>query len=222
MEKLFNIANSFQWENILFNCLNSLERVVIGVLAAIIIGIAAGLLRSSLPIKLQNNCLVKFLFEAPKFPPPIAWIPFVILFFGIGNLSAYVIVFIGAFSPIFISAYDGARSVPLIIKNTAYSMEISKWKFLILVILPSSLPKIFTGIRAGVSMGWMSVIAAEMISGQSGLGYSIQLNRLNLQYNSIILDIILIGIIGYLLFEGVGYLEKKIIPWHIKTNIKFL
>ncbi|MEA3464199.1 MAG: ABC transporter permease subunit [Patescibacteria group bacterium] len=222
MGKLLDLASNCQWGNILLDCFYSLERVIIGVLAAIIIGIAVGLFRSSLPTKLQNNCLIKFLFEAPKFPPPIAWIPFVILFFGIGDLSAYVIVFIGAFSPIFISAYDGARSVPLIIKNTAYSMEVSKWKFLILVILPASLPKIFTGIRAGISMGWMSVIAAEMISGQSGLGYSIQLNRLNLQYNSIILDIILIGLIGYLLFESAGYLEKKIIPWHIKTRNAFL
>ena len=222
MEELLNIINNYQWGDILLNCFYSFERVIIGVLIAIIVGVIAGLFRSSLPIKLQNNCLVKFLFEAPKFPPPIAWIPFVILLFGIGNLSAYTSVFIGAFSPIFISAYDGARSVPSIIKNTAYSMEISKWKFLILVILPASLPKIFTGIRAGVSMGWMSVIAAEMISGQSGLGYSIQLNRLNLQYGSIVVDIILIGIIGYLLFEGVGHLERKIIPWHIKTNIKLL
>ena len=63
-------------------------------------------------------------------------------------------------------------------------------------------------------MGWMSVIAAEMISGQSGLGYSIQLNRLNMQYDMMTVDIIMIGIVGFLLFEATVFLQRKVIPWH--------
>ncbi|MCP3892254.1 MAG: ABC transporter permease [Desulfobulbaceae bacterium] len=184
---------------------------------ATFLGISIGLLRSTLPPKIKGNKIIKLLFEAPKFPPPIAWIPFVILFFGIGEISAYVIVFIGAFSPIFTSTYEGAESVPLVIRNVAKSMEIKGIRYLWQIIFPASLPQIFTGIRMGVSMGWMSVIAAEMISGQSGLGYSIQLNRLNMQYDLMTVDIVLIGLIGFLLFEGIVYLQRKILPWHEAT-----
>jgi ABC-type nitrate/sulfonate/bicarbonate transport system permease component len=212
------IANTYDFIWIVTNCLYSIQRVVIGVCMALLLGISLGLVRSILPHSIQGNRIINFCFEAPKFPPPIAWIPFVILFFGIGELSAYTIVFIGAFAPIFTNTYDGALSASVIIRNTARSFEIRGFRYLWLILLPAALPQIFTGIRVGVSMGWMSVIAAEMISGQSGLGYSIQLNRLNLKYDLMTLDMVLIGTIGFLLFEGILSLEKKLIPWHDKTK----
>jgi len=219
MSELFSyIGNTYDFVWIVTNCLYSIQRVVIGVCAAVVLGILLGLVRSSLPAGVQRSRIVNFLFEAPKFPPPIAWIPFVILLFGIGELSAYSIVFIGAFAPIFTNAYDGAQSVSAIFCNTARSLEIRGLRYLWSILLPAALPQILTGIRVGVSMGWMSVIAAEMISGQSGLGYSIQLNRLNLQYDLVTLDMVLIGIIGFVLFEGILLLEKKLIPWHDKTK----
>ncbi len=208
---------SYDLTLVAINCFYSVKRVIIGVMMATVFGIFIGLLRSTLPQKIKNNKLIKLLFEAPKFPPPIAWIPFVILFFGIGEISAYIIVFIGAFSPIFTSTYEGAESVPMVIRNIARGMEIKGLKFLWYIIFRAALPQIFTGIRVGVSMGWMSVIAAEMISGQSGLGYSIQLNRLNMQYDLMTVDIVLIGLIGFLLFEAIVFLQKKIIPWHEAT-----
>ncbi|MBU0673314.1 MAG: ABC transporter permease [Proteobacteria bacterium] len=206
-----------EYRTIAVNCLYSIERVLAGVGLAVVVGIAAGLGRSMLPPMLKRNRLLKFLLEAPKFPPPIAWIPFVIIWFGIGETSAYAIVFIGAFAPIFTSTYEGAEAVPLALKNCARSMEIRGARLLWKIILPAAMPQIFTGIRVGVGMGWMSVIAAEMISGQSGLGYSIQLNRLNMQYDQMTVDMILIGIIGFLLFETIILLQKKIIPWHEST-----
>ena len=199
------------------NCLFSVSRVLAGVVMAVILGVGMGLGRSLLPRGMKRSGFIKFLFEAPKFPPPIAWIPFVILLFGIGEISAYTIVFIGAFSPIFTSTYEGAESVPPVIRNCAASLEIRGLRYLWQVIFRSALPQVFTGVRLGVSMGWMSVIAAEMISGRSGLGYSIQLNRLNMQYDLMSVDIVLIGIIGFLLFEATVFLQRKIIPWHEST-----
>lgn len=199
------------------NSLFSISRVLAGVSLAVFLGIALGLGRSLLPAGIKGRRFIKFLFEAPKFPPPIAWIPFVILLFGIGEFAAYVIVFIGAFPPIFTSTYEGAEAVPLVIRNCARSMEIRGARYLWFIILRAALPQIFTGVRVGVSMGWMSVIAAEMISGQSGLGYSIQLNRLNMQYDLMTVDIVCIGIIGFLLFESTVFLQRKIMPWHEST-----
>lgn len=199
------------------NSLYSISRVGAGVLLAVGLGIGLGLGRSALPRRLKRSRLLKFLFEAPKFPPPIAWIPFVILWFGIGEFSAWAIVFIGAFSPIFTSAYEGAEAVPLAWRNCARSLEVRGARFLWRIILPAALPQIFTGIRVGVSMGWMAVIAAEMISGQSGLGYSIQLNRLNMQYDLMTADMAMIGLVGFLLHEGIVLLQKRMLPWHEAT-----
>ncbi len=207
------LFEDYDFANIFMNCLLSLQRVFIGVAIALLIGIVVGILRSALPPKIKNNKLIRFLFEAPKFPPPIAWIPFVILLFGIGEKAAYCIVFIGAFSPIFINTFQAAETLPLIWKQSAASMEIRGFNYYYHIVFKGSLPQIFVGLRAGISMGWMSVIAAEMISGQSGLGYSIQMNRLNLQYGLMIVDMCLIGAIGFLLVELIGVLENKIVPW---------
>ncbi len=200
------------------NCLASLIRVFIGVLVATIFGITAGLLRSALPSRLKRNKVIRFFFEAPKFPPPIAWIPFVILAFGIGELSAYTVVFIGAFAPIFTNTYEAAESVPEILRKAALSLDATGWRYMAQVIFPASLPQIFTGIRVGMAMGWMSVIAAEMVSGQSGLGYSIQINRLNLQHTYMVIDMVLISLIGFLLFESIVFLERICIPWHERSQ----
>lgn len=148
-----------------------------------------------------------------KYPPPIAWIPFVILWFGIGETSAYVMVFIGAFPPIFTSSYYGADSIPQILIDTAKTFELKNWRYYLQFLLPAALPKILIGIRIGLNMGWMSVIAAELISGQSGLGYSIQLNRLNLQYGLMSVDMIMIGAIGFFLDRMITLIERKVLVW---------
>jgi ABC-type nitrate/sulfonate/bicarbonate transport system permease component len=92
-------------------------------------------------------------------------------------------------------------------------MELKNLDMLRYVLLPAIAPQLMTGIRVGFSMGWMSIIAAEMISGQSGLGYSIQINRINLQYQKMIYDIIAIGLIGYLMTNFLMMFERKMAKW---------
>jgi ABC-type nitrate/sulfonate/bicarbonate transport system permease component len=211
---LLNLTNRIDFLLILANCWASLQRIFVGVAFAVVVGISLGLVRSSLPAGIKSNKIICFLFDAPKFPPPIAWIPFVLLWFGIGEISAYVIVGIGAFAPIFTNTYEGAESIPSIIRDTAHSLEVRGLGFLIRIVFFASLPAIFTGIRTGIGMAWMAIIASEMIAGQSGLGYSIQLNRLNLQFDLMVIDMILIGTIGFILSKCAIYLERIIIPWH--------
>lgn len=198
------------------DCLASLQRVLIGVAIATIIGIPLGLLRSMLPTKLKHNFLLCFLLEAPKFPPPIAWIPIVVLLAGIGEFPAYIIVAIGALSPITTNVYTGANTIPANIKHLSQSLGLRLLPYISKVLLPNTLPSICVGVRNGLSMGWMSVIAAEMVSGSSGLGYKIQLFRLRIDYSMVLIDIGLIGAIGYFLFYLADILEKKILIWRIE------
>lgn len=201
--------------NILINSLMSTERVLIGLFLASLLGILFGLLRSRLPLSFRKNIILRLILELPKYPPPIAWIPFVILVAGIGDLAAWLIVFIGAFPPIFTNTYEAVTHIHPNLIRTANSLEIHGWRRLLKIIFPAVLPQLLIGIRIGAGMGWMSVIAAEMVSGQSGLGYSIQLNRLNLQYDYMAYDMVAIGLIGFILYEGLKLLERKIIPWHL-------
>ncbi|AUN99954.1 hypothetical protein C0V70_17945 [Bacteriovorax stolpii] len=199
--------------DLLLNSWSSFSRVLIGGAMAVVLGILLGFLRYSLPRFLKRNFIINLILDAPKFPPPIAWIPFVILFFGIGNTASFIIVFIGVLPSIVTQVYDGLESIKLEVLQTARSMQLSKVKMLRLILIPAILPQLMTGIRVGFSMGWMSIIAAEMISGQSGLGYSIQINRINLQYTNMIYDMIAIGVIGYLMTRLLYLLEARMAPW---------
>lgn len=197
----------------LLNCWASFSRVLLGGSLAVIAGVMLGFLRYSLPVGLKKNFLINLFLDAPKFPPPIAWIPFVILLMGIGNVSSLAIVFIGVLPSVFTQTYDALEGIKLEIIQTSKSMQLNKMKTLRFILLPAIAPELMTGIRVGFSMGWMSIIAAEMISGQSGLGYSIQMNRINLQYGAMIYDIGAIGVIGYLMTNILGIMERKIARW---------
>lgn len=196
-------------QQIYFDIFASLQRVIIGFLIASILGVFLGLLLG------YNSRLkdVKIYIELLRPIPPIAWIPIAIVIFGLGNASAYFIVFLGAFFPIFTNTYFGAVSMPAIYRNTALSFEIGKIKYFTKILLFYSLPYIFAGLKIGIGMAWMSLIAAELIGSQSGLGYFIQLNRLLLQTDNVIVGMVLIGIIGYLLQKIIESMEKVFIKW---------
>jgi ABC-type nitrate/sulfonate/bicarbonate transport system permease component len=191
----------------------SFSRVLIGGSLAFIVGILLGLIRYSCPGFLKKNFLFNLLLDAPKFPPPIAWIPFVILAIGIGEKSAWAIVFIGVLPSIFTNTYDALSQIKSEILRVARSLELNPFQMLFRVYLPAILPQVFTGLRVGLSMGWMSIIAAEMISGSSGLGYSIQLNRQNLDFKRMVVDMVFISLIGFCINTSVSKLEKRVVKW---------
>ncbi|MDD4974412.1 MAG: ABC transporter permease subunit [Bacteriovorax sp.] len=201
-------------KEVLENSWASFFRVLCGGSLAFFIGILFGLIRFSLPDFLKRNFLFNLILDAPKFPPPIAWIPFVILAMGIGEKSAWAIVFIGVFPAVATNTYEALSSVKVEILKVARSLELSFRVLLLKVYLPAILPQVFTGLRVGLNMGWMSIIAAEMISGSSGLGYSIQLNRLNLRFDLMIVDMVLISLIGFFINWSVSKMERRVVRWN--------
>lgn len=198
---------------LLENSWASLFRVLCGGSVAFFVGILFGLIRFSFPEVLKRNFFFNFLIDAPKFPPPIAWIPFVILFMGIAEISSWTIVFVGVFPAVATNTYEALSSVKPEILKVARSMELNFSQMLFRIYFPAILPQVFTGLRVGLNMGWMSIIAAEMISGSSGLGYSIQLNRINLRFDLMVTDMILISIIGFFINWTMTKLERKVVKW---------
>lgn len=205
-----SFADSLKTGEIIEHLLVSLQRVIVGFLIAAIVAIPSALF---LGYHKKINALIEPLIEVLRPIPPIAWIPIAILLFGLGNDSAYFIIFLGAFFPIFTNTLFGATSLPQIYKNTALSFEISEFSFFKDILFRFSLPYIFTGLKIGIGMAWMSVIAAELIGAQSGLGYFIQMNRVVSQVDKIIVGMIMIGIAGYMLNASLSYAEKIALPW---------
>lgn len=207
-------------QQLLTDSASSLARVALGSLAGVLFGILLGSLRYSLLPKRGEPVLVSFLFEFMRFPPPIAWLPFVILWAGIGGLSSVIVVFLAVFPAVATNTFEGLRQIPPGIRRLAQSLEIPSWPRIRKIYLPMMAPQLFTGFRLGLGMGWMSIIAAEMVGGQEGLGYSIQLNRTYSQYSVMVLDIAAIALVGYLLQAVLNRLESWLAPWSVSGGAR--
>ncbi len=194
---------------ILINSSISILRVLVGIVISIAIAYPISYLRFIIPNQIRELFLTKFIFEAPKFPPPIAWIPFVILYFGINFWAAIVIVIIGALPALTTGLYDSFLQADSKYVYTAATLELSHWQKLIYIYLPNSKNYFLTSLKTSIGMAWMSIVAAEMMGSQSGLGYAIQLARMNLQYDMVFINIVVIGIIGWLFFYVINRIEKK-------------
>lgn len=143
----------------------------------------------------------------------IAWIPLAILWFGLGDGSAWFIIFLGAFFPIFTNAFLGAQSVAKIHIQVAQCFGASRWLFIRKVLFPSALPYIVAGLRVGLGVGWMCVIAAELIAATSGLGYMIQMARTTIETEKVIAGMVVIGVIGFIMNAIMLWVERRLVSW---------
>lgn len=188
----------------------SLQRVIVGFALASLFGISLGLLLG------RNRFLAEYVLPIVEVLRPVsvlAWIPLAIIWFGIGNPTAWFIIFLGAFFPIFSNAYLGARSVDITHYNAARSLGAGRWLFLTDVLWPTCIPYVLAGMRIGLGVGWMCVIAAELVAAQSGLGYMIQLARMLIDTEKVMAGMVVIGVLGYLMNLGMSLLERRLAPW---------
>ncbi|MFZ5509463.1 MAG: ABC transporter permease [Pseudomonadota bacterium] len=188
----------------------SVMRVVVGFIIASVIAISLATLLA------RWRALAKYVMPVIELVRPIsviAWIPLAILWFGLGDKPAWFIIFLGSFFPIFTNTYLGIRSVQPIHVQAAQCLGAGRWLFVRKVLFPSALPYILAGMRVGLGVGWMCVIAAELIAATSGLGYMIQLARTLIETEKVLAGMIVIGIIGFAMNHFMSWLERKLTPW---------
>lgn len=193
----------------------SLWRVVIGFLIATGCAIALATLLA------RWAALARYVMPIVEIVRPIsviAWIPIAILWFGLGDKPAWFIIFLGSFFPVFTNTYLGIRSVEPIHVHAAQCFGAGRILFLRKVLLPSALPYILAGMRVGLGVGWMCVIAAELIAATSGLGYMIQTARVLIETEKVLAGMITIGVIGFAMNHVMLLLEKKLTPWSHHEN----
>jgi NitT/TauT family transport system permease protein/sulfonate transport system permease protein len=195
---------------LIHDTLASLQRVLIGFLLASFAGIVLGVALGSSRLLSE---LVKPLVEGLRPIPPIAWTPIAILWFGIGDAPGYFLVFIGAVFPVFVNTFAAVRNIDRNQINAALCLGASQRLLVTDVLLPAALPVIFPGLRIALGVGWMCVVAAELIAAQSGLGYAIQNSRVLMQTQNVVVGMITIGMLGFAMSAAMGWIERRLMPW---------
>lgn len=183
----------------------SLGRFATGYVLAIIPAIIFGLILGRLP------AVWKFfdpIVQVLRPVSPVAWSPFIVLWFGIGNIPAIVIIFIAAFFPVLLTTVAGARKVDASYIKIAQNLEVSKLEFLTKFVFPAAFPTIVNGLRVAVGTAWIFLVAGEMVGSQSGLGFLIVDSRNTLNLANVLAGIIVIGMLGFLLDRLIFLFEK--------------
>ena|SRR3989338_1770591 len=188
----------------------SLGRVILGFLIGSLLGLIFAIIASRSSIW---KSIISPWIEIVRPIPPLAWIPLAILWFGIGNKSAVFLVALGSFFPVYSNVYDGIASIQKKYYDAARVLGASSTLIFLHIIIPSVLPNMLTGFRVGLGISWMIVITAELVGATSGLGYFIQLNRILLQTDRVIVGMILIGILGFMINYLITHIEKYSLRW---------
>ena len=201
------LVEMFKNGTLLEHIKTSMYRFLVGYLSAVAVAVVLGLILGRLPKVFQYiNPAVQLLRPIS----PTAWMPFIVLLFGIGDMPAIVIIFIAAFFPVLLSTVSAVGNVdPIYLKvsqNYGITQPALTWK----VIFPAAFPQIANGIHLALGTAWIFLVAGEMVGAQSGLGYAIIDARNNIRADILLATILVIGVIGILLDGILRLIEKQI------------
>ena len=186
----------------------SMYRFLTGYVSSVIAAIFLGLMLGRMP------WIFKYVNPAVQLLRPIsptAWMPFIVLLFGIGDIPAVVIIFIAAFFPVLLSTVAAVRNVDPIYLKVSQNFGIRQPGLMWKVIFPAAFPQIANGIHLAIGTAWIFLVAGEMVGAQSGLGYQIIDARNNIRADILLATILVIGFIGLLLDAALKLLEKHIL-----------
>jgi ABC-type nitrate/sulfonate/bicarbonate transport system permease component len=188
----------------------STQRILIGFTIASLVAVPLGLMMA---LNRYVNAIVKPLFDLLKPMPPLAWISIAILWFGIGETSKVFIIIIGTFVPCLLDAYNGVRLVEPELYDVIRMLGGNRRDEIIQVCFPAAFPAIFAGLQIALSIAWSCVLAAELVSARSGLGFIIILG-MNLSRPAMIVGgMVVIALVSWGMSQLVSGLERFICPW---------
>jgi ABC-type nitrate/sulfonate/bicarbonate transport system permease component len=196
---------------LLTHIFDSLYRVLLAVGTATVLGVPLGL---AMGWSSRFRAVVDPLLEFVRPIPPLAWIPLSILWFGIGDVQIVYIIFLAAFFPVVLNSLAGARDVDTYLVRAGLSLGARPRELFLTVVLPAALPHIFTGMRVGLGIGWMALVAGELVAAPSGLGYMINNARTLFRSDYILLGMVLIGVLGLVLDYLMRQAARIVMPWH--------
>lgn len=209
--RFYELANEeFTGATLLGHTWASLYRVFgaffLACITAIPIGIAMGV-----------NRVFRGVFDPPiefyRPIPPLGYLPLTIIWLGIEDVQKITLIFLAIFAPMALNARAGVRSVSIAQIHMAYSVGATRFQVIWHVILKGAMPEILTGMRIGIGFGWTTLVAAEMVAAEAGLGHMVLSAAEFLVTDVVIMGIVVIGLIAYLFDLLMRFIEKKVVPW---------
>jgi nitrate/nitrite transport system permease protein len=187
----------------------SLQRVLQGFTLAAIVGITIGIVVGT------NEFLYDALdpiFQILRTIPPLAWLPIALATFQQSNPSAIFVIFITSIWPIILNTIAGVQQIPQDYVNVSKVLQLSRKEYFLDVVFPATVPYIFTGLRIGVGLSWLAIVAAEMLIGGVGIGFFIwdAWNAANI--SQIIIALLYVGLVGLLLDKTIAFIATKVVP----------
>ena len=202
--------NGFTNTSFMDHLLISTFRVFGAFILACLIGLPLGLAMGMSP-------MLRGIFDPPiefyRPIPPLAYLPLMIIWFGIGETSKVLLIFLSIFAPIVLGARSGVKSAAIEQIHAAYSFGATRWQVMRHVIMPAALPEILTAMRIGIGFGWTTLVAAEMVASTKGLGYMVLSASQFLQTPVVIMGIFVIAIIAFGFDLLMRFLERRLVPW---------
>ncbi|GAB3763275.1 nitrate ABC transporter permease [Ramlibacter monticola] len=192
---------------IAWQLLASLKRVAYGYALAVVVGVSLGVLVGQSTWALRG---LDPLFQVLRTVPPLAWLPISLAGFRDGHPSAIFVIFITSIWPIIINTSIGIRNIPEDYRNVAKVIRLNGLEYFARIMLPAAAPFIFSGLRIGVGLSWLAIIAAEMLIGGVGIGFFIWDAWNSSRISDIILALVYVGLVGFTLDRFVAFLGRKV------------
>jgi nitrate/nitrite transport system permease protein len=189
--------------------LTSLQRVVVGFGLAAVVGIMLGALVGQSVWAMRG---LDPIFHVLRTVPPLAWLPISLAAFRDANPSAIFVIFITAIWPVIINTAVGIRNIPQDYRNVAAVLRLNHLEFFWRIMIPSAAPYIFTGLRIGIGLSWLAIVAAEMLTGGVGIGFFIWDAWNSSRLSDIVVALVYIGVVGFVLdrvVAGIGHLATR-------------
>lgn len=193
-----------------WSVLRAMTGFVLGVALAIPVGLLMGYSR-------DVNAALQPIFGFFRPIPPIAFIPLMIMWFGIGELSKILLIFAAAFNYTVLSSASGMRSVPLQLIRAAINLGLTRRQLFISVMLPAAMPSILTGIKTSAAVSWAVLVAAELLAAQAGIGFMISDAGTFFRVADVFIGILIIGVIGLAIELLISRLERRLLHWQGKA-----
>ena len=194
-------------KGLFWHLLASLQRVAIGYAIAVVVGVAFGVLVGQSTWAMRG---LDPIFQVLRTVPPLAWLPLSLAAFRDGQPSAIFVIFITSVWPIIINTAVGIRNIPSDYVNVAKVIRLNGFEYFTKIMTPAAAPYIFTGLRIGVGLSWLAIVAAEMLIGGVGIGFFIWDAWNSSNISDIILALVYVGVVGFILDRVVGFIASAI------------